>query len=369
MPRVVVVGPCSWNTLVQLDALPPRHTATVFAAGHHDGLGGTSAGTAVTLAALGVDVVLSTVLGADPEADRIRAALAHPRITLLDRPAVAGRSERHLNLMAGDERVSVYLELPTVEDPDVVDPRVLDALADADVAVVDLADHARPVLAAARSLGVPVWCDVHDDDGVADYQRPFAAAADVLQVCVARGWPTRPATCAQRSQRGARLAVATRGSAGALAADADGLRTVGAPAVEVVDTNGAGDAFGAGLLAAHLAGLGTADALATAAACGALAVGTAGPRRPARDLGAGPRARGAGRGQPPDTLSSAAASSRRKSSSSSRLSSQRSGSTGRLGLPARPRGPSAGSPGCGWSRSRSASRSSSSARLATIASR
>lgn len=275
MPRVVVVGPCSWNTLVQLEALPPRHTATLFAAGHHDGLGGTSAGTAVTLAALGVDVVLSTVLGADAQADRIRGALTHPRITLLDRPAVAGRSERHLNLMAGDERVSVYLELPTVEDPDVVDPRVLDALAGADAAVVDLADHARPVLAAARSLGVPVWCDVHDDDGVADYQRPFAAAADVLQVSAARlADPVDHLRAAV--ERGARLAVATRGSEGALAVDADGLRTVGAPAVDVVDTNGAGDAFGAGLLAAHLAGLGTADALATAAACGALAVGSAG---------------------------------------------------------------------------------------------
>ncbi|MCB2175559.1 MAG: carbohydrate kinase family protein [Actinomycetales bacterium] len=275
MPRVVVVGPCSWNTLVQLDELPPRHTATVFAANHHDGLGGTSAGTAVTLAALGVDVVLCTVLGADAEAEAIRAALAHPRITLLDRPAVAGRSERHVNLMARDERVSIYLELPAVEDPDVVDPRVLDALAGADAAVVDLADHARPVLAAARSLGVPVWCDVHDDDGVADYQRPFAAAADVLQVSTAR-LPDPAAHLRAAVERGARLAVATRGSAGALAADADGLRTVGSPAVDVVDTNGAGDAFGAGLLAAHLAGLGTAEALAAASACGALAVGTAG---------------------------------------------------------------------------------------------
>lgn len=275
MPRVVVVGPCSWNTLVQLDELPPRLSATVFASGHHDGLGGTSAGTAVTLAALGVDVVLSTVLGTDAEAELIRAALDHPRITLLERRAVAGRSERHLNLMAGDERVSVYLELPAVADPDVVDPRVREALVGADAAVVDLADHARPVLAGARSLGVPVWCDVHDDDGVADYQRPFAAAADVLQVSTAR--LTDPVGHLRAAvERGARLAVATRGGDGAFAVDAEGLRTVGAPAVDVVDTNGAGDAFGAGLLAAHLAGLGTADALASAAACGALAVGTVG---------------------------------------------------------------------------------------------
>lgn len=213
---------------------------------------------------------LRTVLGTDAHGDLVRAALAHPRIALDAVPARAGRTERHVNLMADDGgRVSVYLELPAP----VAAPPV--ALAGARAAVVDLAEHALPVLAAARAAGVPVWCDVHDDDGVAAFQRPFADGADVLLVSEAR--LTDPAAYLRaRVAAGTRLAVCTRGSRGALALDADGFWEVpAAPAAAVVDTNGAGDAFLSGLLAAELAGLPTAEALSWASAAGALAVETA----------------------------------------------------------------------------------------------
>lgn len=268
---VVVVGPASWNTLVRVDALPEARSQTLFASGHHDGLGGTSAGKAVTLAALGVDVRLRTVLGADALGDLVRGALAHPRIALDAVPARDGRTERHVNLMAADGgRVSVYLTLPAPGGP--VDATA--GLAGARAAVVDLAELSVPVLATAREAGVPVWCDVHDDDGVAAFQRPFADGADVLLVSEAR-LADPVAYLRARVAGGARLAVCTRGARGALALDAGGFWEVGAaPAGEVVDTNGAGDAFLAGLLAATLEGLPTPDALAWASAAGALAVGT-----------------------------------------------------------------------------------------------
>ena len=60
-----------------------------------------------------------------------------------------------------------------------------------------------------------------------------------------------PEACAQRLLAlGARLAVVTLGPDGALAVSGDGEARVSSPAVEVVDTVGAGDAFGAGLLRA-----------------------------------------------------------------------------------------------------------------------
>lgn len=274
--HVLVVGPASWNTLVHLDRLPEPRSQTLFASAHHDGLGGTSAGKAVTLAALGLDVRLRTVLGDDEPGARVRAALAHPRIALDARAARGGRTERHVNLLAADgSRVSLYLELPVAA----AEPSPADGLARARAAVVDLAGHAVPVLAAARAAGVPVWCDLHDDDGTAEFQRTFADAADVLLVSEAR--LADPAGYLRaRVAGGARLAVCTRGARGALACDAGGFWEVpAAPVARVAGTDGAGDAFLAGLLAADLAGLGTAAALAHAAAAGALAVGTA-------DLGA-----------------------------------------------------------------------------------
>ncbi|WP_421741118.1 carbohydrate kinase family protein [Cellulomonas sp.] len=267
MPRVLVNGPASWNTLIRLPALPEPRSQTLFASGHHDGLGGTSAGKAVTLAALDVDVTLRTALGDDREGSLVREALAQPHLSLVVQPVE--RTERHVNLMADDgSRVSLYLELPEPE------PGPVPSLDGLDAAVLDLADHSRPLLAAARAAGVPVWCDVHDDDGVGAYPRDFVAAADVLLVSAA-GLTDPRAYLSEAVARGCRLAVCTDGAAGALALDADGwIEVPAAPAGDVVDTNGAGDAFLAGLLSGVLAGLPVEGALARASAAGAIAVTT-----------------------------------------------------------------------------------------------
>jgi len=267
---VLVVGPASWNTTVRLAALPVPQPHTTFAQGWADGLGGTSAGKALTLAALGIDVALRTVLGDDDAGARVRDALAHPRITLDELPARDGGTERHVNLVdpAGG-RVSVYLTLPEPREP--VAPARLDGIA---AVVADLAGHTRSVLAAARAAGVPVWCDVHDDDGTGDaYPRQFTAAADVVVASDVR-LDDPAAYLRARVGEGARLAVVTRGAAGALALDAGGRwYDVGAAPVAVaVQAEGAGDAFTAGLLRAMLDGDEVARALAVAAAAGGAAV-------------------------------------------------------------------------------------------------
>jgi sugar/nucleoside kinase (ribokinase family) len=83
----------------------------------------------------------------------------------------------------------------------------------------------------------------------------------------------------------ARAVVVTAGLAGASWVDRDGVRTVRAAAVDVVDTTGAGDAFDAGLLAAWLTGAGPEAALRAGCAAGAEAVSRRGARPPARRRG------------------------------------------------------------------------------------
>ena len=76
--------------------------------------------------------------------------------------------------------------------------------------------------------------------------------------------------------RGAQVAVCTLGADGALAVDARGdeLHVPAEPVPSVVDTNGAGDGFMAGYLAAHLDGADVRTALAAGARQAARAIGT-----------------------------------------------------------------------------------------------
>jgi sugar/nucleoside kinase (ribokinase family) len=223
-------------------------------------MGGTSAGKALNLRRLGLDVTLCTVLGADDIGDRISAALRAKGITVIARRSVNG-SERHVNLMdPAGRRLSIYLTLPQVEaeespGQDAPPTAAADAaLASADAVVVDLADHSRRVLPLARALGRAVWCDLHDYDGRSTFHTEFRDAADYLFLSDER-LPDPHRFLQDQVAAGKRLVVCTRGARGALALVPGGdIIEVPAERVpEVVDTNGAGDAFFAGFLDAHLA--------------------------------------------------------------------------------------------------------------------
>lgn len=271
MTSVLVNGPASWNMLVDLDTLPEARPHMEIARGHRWGLGGTSAGKALNLARLGVPTTLRTVLGSDPDAANIASALAHPGLELVP-DVVEGASEHHLNLMsATGERVSIYLDLTGI--PPEFPTGLLDALDRAQIAVIDLTTWSLPVLAVARAAGCQIWCDIHDYDGLAAFHRPFVEAADVLVVSADR-LADPAAFLTETVDRGATLAVCTGGSQGAWAISrTEGRCQVGAVAVaQVVDTNGAGDAFVAGLLAARLDGRPLAECLSWASATGALCV-------------------------------------------------------------------------------------------------
>src|SRR5690606_9262378 len=132
---------------------------------------------------------------------------------------------------------------------------------------------ARETLAAARAAGREIWCDLHDWDGAEPFHAEFADAADVLVVSDGRLADPR-AFLSGRVAAGARWAVCTRGARGAVALGrTEGwLEVPAVPVPRAVDTNGAGDAFAAGLLLGRLEGRPLGECLRLGAAAGALAV-------------------------------------------------------------------------------------------------
>ena len=254
MTHVFVAGPVSWNHLVHLDELPEPRPHTVFARHHRHTLGGTSAGKALNLAALGAEVTLRTVLGTDEAADHAEERLLRAGVRL-EAQRVEGPTERHLNLMTDrGERLSIYLDVAGTAPGTAPLPAC-------DVAVVDLGEHSRPLLAAARAAGTPVWCDVHDYNGSDRFHADFVEAADVLFLND-EGMADPLPFMRSRVAAGAAVVVLTQGARGATAVTADGPLHVPCPPVaDVVDTNGAGDAFFSGFLVSRLAGADLAAAM------------------------------------------------------------------------------------------------------------
>jgi len=262
---IVISGAASWNRIVLLDRLPEPVPHMQFALAEHETIGGTSAGKALGLAGLGHAVRLHTLIGSDADGERVRRLLAASGIDVDDLPADA--TERHLNLMTpAGERVSLYLSTPA--DPGTpASPELAQAMADAAAIVLDLSERSRGLIATARETGRPIWTDIHDYDGTAEFHRPFIEAADWIFMNADRIGDDPLPFMEACVRGGASVVVCTLGARGAIAVDAELRRhEVAAVPVEVVDTNGAGDAFMSGVLDAHLAGAGLDAALAAGAA-------------------------------------------------------------------------------------------------------
>jgi sugar/nucleoside kinase (ribokinase family) len=227
----------------------------------------------MNLARLGLAVTLHCLLGDDEAGERVKAGLEAVGVNV---DAVTDRTgtARHVNLMdAAGERLSLLLH---TGDPTAAfnGNHVETLIRDADHVLVEIVDQARPIVAAARRLGRPVWTDLHDTDGERAHDRGFVEADAVF---LSTGRLADPRSFMRKLIEGGRsLVVATSGAAGAVALTADGRwLTVPAAFVDpahVIDTNGAGDAFAAGVLYGELHRLPIATSLHIGARVAALAV-------------------------------------------------------------------------------------------------
>lgn len=260
--------------------LPLRDTVHVPPTTRHVGHSG--AGWALGLHALGVPVHLVDLIGDDLEGEHVRAALASRGVRLTALPTDRG-TKRSVNLVGPDgARTSLY-DGRDQGRPELAAGLVTGLLAGVRHVHVTINDWTRPVLRAASARGLPLSTDLHDWDGRSEHHREFAALADLVVMSAAARRDEDPETvCRSVLASGrARVVVLTAGAAGAWVLVRDGGTVTHVPAVRlpdrpVVDTNGAGDAFGAAMLAGLLDGLGAVAAARRAAAAAAWACGSPG---------------------------------------------------------------------------------------------
>jgi ribokinase len=280
--RVVVVGSINIDLVVTAERLPlPGETVL---GGHFaEHAGGKGANQAVAAARVGAQVTMIGAVGTDAHGD-----------TALDALIAEGVDVSRVRRVAQPTGVALITVGPRGENQIVLAPGANDELTIGDISLgelgddgVLLTDHEIPpavTLAALRAAREAGWTPILDPAPAR------ALSADVLQLgpiltpnehelLVAIGDDNAQAAAASLAERNRGPLIVTQGPAGALLVEGDRSRRFpGFPALALVDTTGAGDAF-TGVLAAWLAEGKPLDAAIEAAnAAGALAVTAAGAR-------------------------------------------------------------------------------------------
>ncbi len=273
MGRVCVVGSVNMDLTFAVDAIP-RPGQTVLASSLTYAPGGKGGNQAVAAARAGARVRFVGAVGDDPAADRLREHLLANGIGLEGTVAVPGPSGTAIVVVDAGAENAIVVSPGANGKLSMAAPAARAVIADCDVLLTQLEIPVGAAVAAARqarAVGAVVIVNAsppnRDHQGLAE----LAEATDVVIANEAEAgewrWP-------------ARHFVTTLGVRGARYVGADGEFAVPAPAVDAVDTAGAGDVF-AGVLAANWpAGAGVPGerllALRRACAAGALATLVAG---------------------------------------------------------------------------------------------
>jgi ribokinase len=240
MARVCVVGSVNMDLTFDVDTLP-RPGETVLASSVTSAPGGKGANQAVAAARAGAHVQFVGALGDDAAAARLRAHLRANGVGLDGTIEVPGPSGTAVIVV--DSGAENTIVVAPGANGRLTPAAACRAIAACDVLLTQLEIPVPTAVAAARaagSAGAVVIVNAspagQDQGGLAE----LAAAADVVVANEAEAdhWPWRPPHL-----------VVTLGARGARYVGEDGDFVVPAPAVEAVDTTGAGDVF-AGVLAA-----------------------------------------------------------------------------------------------------------------------
>lgn len=251
--HVLVVAGVAWNTMVYVDAFPQPVEQSIFAERFHETVGSSGAGKSLNLGRL-LPTTFFGLIGEDAYGQSVQEYFANQPVTFIHQPDPAG-TKRHVNLMTPDgKRISIHVNHGT-HDLAVDWQGVEKALETAVLITITGYNYTRPLLPIATKIKKPIWIDIHDYDGRNPHWDEFIEAATVIQLS-STNFPTYRQWMEQMVERGKEAIICTHGVDGAtlLSAETGWLEVEAMPSNNVVDGNGAGDSFSAGVVYGRLSG-------------------------------------------------------------------------------------------------------------------
>lgn len=243
--KVLVIGGVSYDTIVHLNRLPEPVSQTVFGKDYQT-IGSTGAGKALNLTKLGVDTTLHATLANDDYGNLIRKYLQNRGVhAIYDNDSF---TERHVNIMdAEGNRISIFTS-STSPDPSIDWIRMENLIKEHDLIILNIVPYTKKVIGLIKKYKKPIWSDLHDYEEDNSYYDDYIEAADCLFFS-----SDKIANHRKLMEKwivdGKSMVVVTHGKNGASVASKEAF--LYEPIIntyQLVDSNGAGDAFFAGFL-------------------------------------------------------------------------------------------------------------------------
>lgn len=234
--KVCVIGDVSYNTVIHLDRFPSQK-GTFFAKDTYEVIGSSAAGKALNLSNLGHDVTLFSRVGKDEYGQKIKDFFKSWNINthwIED----SKKTLRHTNLMAKDgSRASIFTTMLDETNRTYFEyfKPFLDSF---DTIFLELSSSFRNDIPFFNAY--PVWVDLHDYDGKNTFHEPYIDVAGMITFSLENN-DDHPFIMKKMNKK---PYLYTQGSKGARYYN--GSKTLYSESQKVdniIDTNGAGDAF------------------------------------------------------------------------------------------------------------------------------
>ncbi|MBM6616378.1 carbohydrate kinase family protein [Bacillus suaedaesalsae] len=248
MDNILVLGGVSFNLMVEVDHFPQPVAQTIHSVkSYHETLGSTGAGKSLNVKKLGFDVDFYGIIGKDEYGDKIVSYLKKDEIPFHYDISPDG-TERHLNFMKNStgERLSIFLNsIPNHIETNKVHVEKL--IQKSDYVFLNIVSYCKDFIPLLKKHKKEIWVDLHDYDGKNEYHQDFIEVADVIQFSSENN-PKYKETMKEFLLGGKKLIICTHGDKGATILSQAGWLETPAQKYNVVDTNGAGDAYFSGIL-------------------------------------------------------------------------------------------------------------------------